>query len=65
MQLNFLVCRLIEIVKVHLELLLAEVIFKTMLNFWRPPRWMMMSWSWPTTFNSGGFGTICFQLFCE
>jgi hypothetical protein len=35
---------LIKIVDVHLEVLLVEVIFEMMLNFWRPPGWMQWWW---------------------
>lgn len=39
-ELNFLVRRIGKIVEVHVEVLLAKVIFKMMLLFWRSPGWV-------------------------
>jgi hypothetical protein len=40
LQQTFLVCGLIKIVEVHIEVLLGEVIFEMMLNFWWSPGWI-------------------------
>jgi hypothetical protein len=32
------------LLRVHLEVLLGEVIFEMMLQFWRPPGWLQWWW---------------------